>query len=159
MKNRLKRFLCLTGSFIFVPCLLIISASVSSETCESSVRTLNQRLSSGINEQELVHILKTLNSTGNKRLPSKFVTRKQAKAAGWKPGKNLWSVVALKGKSIGGDTFDNREGRLPEKHWREADLDYHGGRRGSKRLVFSDDGTRMVTVDHYQTFTEAPACR
>ncbi len=159
MRNRLKRFLTLTAFFIAVSCLAIISTSAYSETCESVVHALNQRLSSGINEQELVLILKTLNSTAHKRLPSKFVTKKQAMAAGWKPGKNLWSVVALKGKSIGGDTFDNREGRLPEKHRREADLDYHGGRRGSKRLVFSDDGTRMVTVDHYQTFTEAPACR
>jgi ribonuclease T1 len=159
LKNGLKRFLTLTAFLIAVSCLVIISTSASSETCESVVHALSQRLSSRINEHELAHILKTLNSTGQKRLPSKFVTKKQAKAAGWKPGKNLWSVVALKGKSIGGDAFDNREGRLPEKRWREADLDYHGGRRGSKRLVFSDDGTRMVTVDHYQTFTEAPACR
>ncbi len=159
MKNRLKRLLSLTAFLIAVFCLVMISASADSETCESVVHTLNQRLSSRINEHELVSILKTLNNTGNKRLPSKFVTKKQATTAGWKPGKNLWSVVVLKGKSIGGDTFKNREGGLPEKRWREADLGYQGGRRGNKRLVFSDDGTRMVTVDHYQTFTEVPACR
>ena len=45
------------------------------------------------------------------------------------------------------------------RSWREADLDYKGGRRGAKRLVFSNDGRRMVTVDHYDTFTEVPACR
>ena len=145
--------------FILHSCILILPAFAQTETCQSVVHALNKQLSSKINEQELVDILKTLNSTGDKRLPQKFIAKKQAIAKGWRPGKNLWSVLALKKKSLGGDTYKNLEGRLPQKHWREADLDYRGGRRGGKHLLFSDDGMRMVTVDHYQTFTEVPACR
>ena len=63
----MKRFLTLTAFFIAVSCLAIISTSAYSETCESVVHALNQRLSSGINEQELVLILKTLNSTAHKK--------------------------------------------------------------------------------------------
>jgi guanyl-specific ribonuclease Sa len=74
---------------------------------------------------------------------------------------DLWKVKNLKGKSIGGDRFGNRERQLPDggRKWREADLDYKGGQRGAKRLLYSDDGLRMVTVDHYATFREVPACR
>jgi ribonuclease T1 len=73
----------------------------------------------------------------------------------------LWSVSGLRGRSIGGDRFGNREGRLPwsREGWREADLDYKGGRRGAKRLVYTAGGKRMITVDHYSTFLEVPACR
>jgi guanyl-specific ribonuclease Sa len=80
---------------------------------------------------------------------------------GWNPGSNLWGYDRLKGKSIGGDVFGNREGRLPngKRAWREADLDYKGGRRGSKRIIYSNDGLRMITVDHYKTFKEVPPCQ
>jgi guanyl-specific ribonuclease Sa len=70
----------------------------------------------------------------------------------------LWSVSSLRGSSIGGDRFHNREGQLPDDQWREADLDYKGGRRGAKRLVFSRNGDRFVTVDHYNNFVEVPPC-
>jgi hypothetical protein len=145
--------------FILHSFLLIVPASAEIGTCKKVVQELNKQLLPKINEYELTDILKTLNSTENKKLPRKFVTKKQARARGWKPGKNLWSVLALKKKSLGGDVFENLEGRLPQRHWREADLDYRGGRRGGKRLIYSDDGMRMVTVDHYQMFTEVPACR
>ncbi|WP_333583830.1 ribonuclease domain-containing protein, partial [Rivihabitans pingtungensis] len=42
--------------------------------------------------------------------------------------------------------------------WTEADLDYRGGKRNAKRLVFSAR-QRFVTTDHYQTFVEIPACQ
>ncbi len=145
--------------FILCSFILSIPAFAETETCKKVVHELNKQLSPKINEHELTDILKTLNSTENKKLPRKFVTKKRARAKGWKPGKNLWSVLALKKKSLGGDAFENLESRLPKKHWREADLDYRGGARGGKRLVFSDDGVRMVTVDHYQTFREVPVCR
>jgi ribonuclease T1 len=130
-------------------------------TCESVVHALNQRLHPGIDEEELVSVLRSLTESGNRKLPQKFVTKGQAKKRGWRPGRDLWRVPDLRGKSIGGDRFQNREGKLPDggRGWREADLDYKGGKRGAKRLVFSDDGKRMVTVDHYHAFTEVPACR
>jgi ribonuclease T1 len=102
-----------------------------------------------------------LNPSRNKSLPPKFVTKKQAKKSGWKPGRDLWESKSLEGKSIGGDIFSNREGHLPDgkRIWREADLDYRGGHRGPKRILYSDDGLRAVTVDHYRTFKEVPPCR
>ena len=147
---------------IFLLILLIgmfSAMQIYAESCEKVVHVLNARLSPGIDEQELIEILHSLNKTNNKKLPPKFVMKKEAKARGWKPGKNLWSVNELQGLSMGGDHFNNREGRLPDNKWREADLDYKGGHRGGKRLIFSRDGERYVTVDHYGTFTEVPSCR
>jgi hypothetical protein len=131
------------------------------KTCKSVVHALNQQLRPGIDEKELVSVLRSLSASSNRKLPPNFVTKGQAKKRGWRPGRDLWEVPDLRGKSIGGDRFQNRERKLPDggRRWREADLDYKGGRRGAKRLVFSNDGRRMVTVDHYQTFTEVPACR
>jgi len=136
-----------------------VQTQATAETCEAAVHGLNSRLSSRIDEQELVGVLRSLNSSDNKKLPSTFVTKKEARSRGWKPGKNLWSVKTLRGSSIGGDRFSNREGQLPDGAWREADLDYQGGHRGGKRLIFSREGRRFVTVDHYRTFTEVPSCR
>jgi len=143
--------LLLTGIFLHAPAY--------AGSCEKVVHAVNVRLTQAIDEQELVEISRSLNQTNNKKLPHKFVNKKEARSMGWKPGKDLWSVSALRGSSMGGDHFKNLEGRLPNNKWREADLDYKGGRRGGKRLVFSRDGERFVTVDHYKTFTEVPACR
>lgn len=120
---------------------------------------LNQRLSPKVDEAELAGMLDALNASNNARLPDRFVAKRQAQHMGWRPGRDLWSVPALREKSIGGDRFGNREGRLLPGDWREADLDYRGGHRGAKRLLFSRDGMRRVTVDHYQTFVEVPPCR
>jgi ribonuclease T1 len=144
---------------LFLLIVLFLQTQAYAESCEKVIHTVNMRLSSAIDERELVEIIRSLNSTNNKRLPPKFVNKQEARAKGWKPGKDLWSVSTLKGSSMGGDPFRNLEGRLPDKKWREADLDYKGGRRGGKRLVFSGDGHRFATVDHYKTFMEVPACR
>lgn len=127
--------------------------------CGDVVRALNQRLQPRIDEAELTEALQALNASRNAGLPDKFVAKRAAQQAGWRPGRDLWRVPALHGKSIGGDHFGNREGRLPAGNWREADLDYRGGHRGAKRLLFSADGLRRVTVDHYQTFVAIPECR
>lgn len=71
---------------------------------------------------------------------------------GWDAEKgNLWDVSDK--MSIGGDRFSNREGLLPEgKKYFECDIDYKGGYRGAKRLVYSDDGWIYYTADHYERF-------
>ena len=86
------------------------------------------------------------------QLPDNFITKKEAAALGWDSKKgNLWEVAP--GKSIGGDHFGNYEGILPsEKNYKECDIDYSGGRRGAKRIVFSEDGCIYYTEDHYETF-------
>lgn len=88
-------------------------------------------------------------------LPSNFITKDEAEDAGWKiKGRSL--DEACPGKSIGGDKFSNREGKLPKakgRTWTECDIDYHGEKsRGAKRIVFSNDGLIYYTGDHYKTF-------
>lgn len=89
------------------------------------------------------------------RLPDYYVTKKQARAAGWRPSEgNLCTV--LRGKAIGGDIFSNRERRLPDigrRIWREADVNYQCGRRQTDRLIYSNDGLIYITQDHYRHFT------
>jgi len=148
-----------TAGVLLLLISFLLPGQAHTESCEQAVNAFNARLSPKIDQQELIEILRILDSTNNKKLPPKFVTKREAQSRGWKPGKDLWSVSALRGSSIGGDRFNNLEGRLPDKKWREADLDYKGGHRGGKRLVFSQDGQRFVTVDHYKTFVEMPACR
>ena len=63
----------------------------------------------------------------------------------------------LPGKMIGGDTYRNKEGKLPntpERIWHEADINYDGGYRKDARILYSNDGLIFVTYDHYQTFYE-----
>ena len=87
-------------------------------------------------------------------LPDNFITKKEAKNAGWVSSKGNLSEAAP-GKSIGGDRFGNYEGILPEKEGRqyyECDIDSDGGYRGAKRIVYSDDGLVYYTEDHYETF-------
>ena len=86
------------------------------------------------------------------KLPSNFITKKEAKGLGWEGG-------ALdpfkKGASIGGDHFGNYEKRLPSGKgikYIECDIDTTGGKRGAKRLIISNDGKYYYTPDHYETF-------
>jgi len=87
------------------------------------------------------------------RLPENFITKKEAKKLGW-PGGSLDEYAW--GKCIGGDYFGNYEGTLPEsagREYRECDIDtLHAGKRGGKRLVFSNDGLIYYTPDHYESF-------
>ncbi|WP_298703251.1 ribonuclease domain-containing protein [uncultured Campylobacter sp.] len=85
-------------------------------------------------------------------LPQNFITKKQAGELGWQGG-DLWRYA--RGKSIGGDRFGNFERRLPDKKgriWRECDIEYRGGPRSAKRLIFSNDGLIFYTADHYESF-------
>ena len=87
-------------------------------------------------------------------VPSNYVTKTKARKAGWVNTEgNLWDV--LPGKSIGGGGFENDEGLLPDapgRKWYECDIDYQGGRRNAKRIVYSSDGLVYYTGDHYNTF-------
>jgi hypothetical protein len=155
----MTRKILTTVSLLITLISLCFVAQAYADSCEKTVHSVAVRLSSGIDQQELTEVLRSLNATRNRSLPPKFVTKRDARSQGWKPGRDLWSVRALRGSSIGGDKFSNREGQLPYGKWREADLEYRGGHRGAKRLIFSEQGRRFVTVDHYRTFTEIPACQ
>lgn len=90
------------------------------------------------------------------KLPQNYITKKEAAEMGWESDKgNLWQVTDQ--MSIGGDTFGNREGRLPkakDRKWYECDVNYNGGYRGSERILYSNDGMIYYTKDHYETFTQ-----
>lgn len=88
------------------------------------------------------------------KLPSNYITKKEAQSLGWHGGP-LKDYAP--GKSIGGDTFTNRQGILPhsEKRYVECDIDANGTSRGAKRIVYSTENYKVYyTDDHYQTFRE-----
>ena len=88
-------------------------------------------------------------------LSPNYITKSEAQALGWEGG----SVEKYKdGAAIGGDYFGNREGLLPVadgRKYTECDINTHGySSRGSRRLVFSNDGLYFYTSNHYESFSE-----
>ena len=85
-------------------------------------------------------------------LPDNYITKSEARYLGWEGGT---PEAYLEASAIGGDTFGNREGLLPDGDYTECDLNTLGeNSRGAERLVFSDDGRYYHTEDHYASFTE-----
>lgn len=86
------------------------------------------------------------------KLPSNFITKKEAQKLGWSGG-SLEPYAP--GKCIGGSHFGNYEGILPDGNYRECDIDTLGKKsRGSKRIIYSDDGRIYYTKDHYKSFEQ-----
>ena len=88
------------------------------------------------------------------KIPVNFITKDEAKQLGWTGG----SVEEyLEGAAIGGMPYQNNEKLLPQKAGREyfyCDIDTNGkSSRGSKRLVYSNDGLIYYTEDSYKSFT------
>lgn len=90
------------------------------------------------------------------KLPNNYITKKQAEEQGWNSSSGNLEEV-LPGMSIGGSSFGNYEAKLPKANGRqyfECDIDYDGGYRNSKRLVYSNDGMIFYTEDHYENFEQ-----
>ena len=86
-------------------------------------------------------------------LPGNYISKREAQDLGWNSREgNLWEVAP--GKSIGGDSFGNREGLLPQGRYHECDVNFDGGFRGSERLIYGEDGSIWYTSDHYESFTQ-----
>lgn len=85
------------------------------------------------------------------KLPENYMTKSEARKKGWESGA-LNRVIP--GKCIGGDEYLNLEGNLPKNRiYHECDIDtINKAKRGSKRLVWSDDFKIYYTKDHYETF-------
>ncbi|MFG3371145.1 RHS repeat-associated core domain-containing protein [Streptomyces sp. NPDC048156] len=103
--------------------------------------------------------VESLRLTG--KLPGNYVTKAEAIAAGWKPGKALGNKIP--GAQLGGDVFENSDGRLPStqgRTWYEADIGIDSSRTRAKqpgtRLLYSNDGLAYVTSDHYDSFYQIP---
>ncbi len=141
-------------AYLGLACLWIGLSTSALAVEETRLRAFARELGL-VDASGFVNTIQTIDSAG--KLPARYVTKAEAERRGWQPGQNLCRSVP--GGAIGGDRFGNREGRLPAKpgrRWTEADLDYACGKRGPKRLLFSDDGQRYVTVDHYATFHAVP---
>lgn len=140
---------------LVAPMLLLIALAAPAAADDSDRLAGFARQLGLIQVDAFVATVRSLRET--KRLPARYVTKDAAERLGWRPGSDLCRVA--RGRVIGGDRFGNFERRLPvarERVWREADLDFACGRRGAKRLLFSSDGLIFVTVDHYESFREAP---
>ena len=99
-------------------------------------------------------LVDSLKATG--RPPNNFVTKQEAIAAGWKPGKALSNYVS--GGQLGGDVFQNTTNVLPSapgRVWYEADVGLSGtmsrANQPGTRLLYSNDGQMYITTDHYKT--------
>lgn len=122
------------------------------------------RLARDLRAAELANpVVDSLRLTG--RLPSRYVTKSEAVAAGWKPGKALGNH--LPNGQIGGDLFrDPRSIGLPTppgRVWREADIGLTNqmsrSNQAGTRILYSNDGLAYVTSDHYASIYRLPSWR
>jgi RHS repeat-associated protein len=105
-------------------------------------------------------LIESLTDTG--QLPSNYVTKAQAAAAGWQPGKALGNYVP--GGQLGGDVFTDPASiglpTAPGRTWHEADIGLSSATTRAKqagtRLLYSNDGMAYVTPDHYGRIYQLP---
>ena len=146
MKCNLKRLL------VLLLALMLLAPAALAKTITVDAADYDVEESGWYDSMEEVAIYLTF----FEELPDNYLTKKEAQALGWESRKgNLWDVA--EGCSIGGDRFGNYEKLLPEKKgrkWTECDIDFDGGYRNGKRVVFSSDGLIYYTDDHYESFDE-----
>lgn len=154
-----EKFRYIIGIILLMLCLLTGCESQETATEEDvslSQSQTSQEMQVSIEESgeytSKDEVAAYLNKFGH--LPDNFITKKEAQALGWDSKEGNLDEVAP-GKSIGGDYFGNYEEVLPDAEGRtyhECDIDYEGGFRNAKRIVYSDDGLIYYTEDHYETF-------
>ena len=85
------------------------------------------------------------------KISDKLAGLNAARFAEWQPdftpANARQALLAFKGDVYTG---------LAVEDFSEADLDFACGKRNADRLVYSSDGLRFVTVDHYRSFHEVP---
>ena len=88
------------------------------------------------------------------KLPDNYITKDEARKLGWHGGP---LKKYAPGKSIGGDTFTNRQHILPvsDSKYIECDINANGTSRGAERIVYNTGDFKVYyTNDHYNTFIE-----
>lgn len=88
-------------------------------------------------------------------LPDYYITRDELLSLGWEKGKSPAKFAP--GKMVTMGIYRNDDNRLPQISGRvcyEADINYYSGRRNDHRLLWSNDGLRFVTYNHYEIFLE-----
>ena len=155
-----KKFRYIIGIVLLMLCLLTGCESQESlqEESSSDQSQVQQEMQVSVEESgeytSKDEVAAYLNEFGH--LPDNFITKKEAQALGWESKEGNLDEVAP-GKSIGGDIYANENKMLPEEDGRtyqQCDIDYEGGARGEKRLVFSNDGLIFYSEDHYETFEQ-----
>lgn len=156
MFKRVKQFLVLSILFGFLSACGLVEAPNDLQNPEAETSAVEDSLNviEGEAYTKVQDLVDYLEAYGD--LPPNFITKKEARELGWnaKEG-NLWEVAP--DMSIGGDYFGNYEELLPEddeRDYYEADVDYEGGHRNAKRLIYSNDGLYFYTEDHYESFEE-----
>ena len=145
----MKRLVALCLGLIFVVSL-VLGCTSNKNSVSSSAPSTNTISEQGTytSKDEVALYIHTY-----KKLPANFISKKEARKLGWRSKGTLDEVAP--GKSIGGDRFGNFEKQLPVKpgvHYIECDIDYIKGKRGPKRIVFSNEGAIYYCGDHYKTF-------
>ena len=90
------------------------------------------------------------------QLPLNYMTKKEAEELGFSNKKDNLNEI-MPGCAIGGDKFGNKEGLLPDaegRQWYQCDVNTDDGKRGSERLVYSNDGLIYYSPDNFESFIQ-----
>lgn len=135
-------------------------SSSSAEISSSSGKILTEELLAAIQESGAYTTRDSVAAYLCKfeKLPSNYRTKSEAQILYESTGKtfskwnfNPWTTL---GVMVGGDSFSNREGLLPDGSYKECDVEYSLANRGTKRLVYAESCTIYYTADHYESFTK-----
>ena len=153
----LRRFmlcLCIALAAISGIYSFVVKESGSADSTSISTTTPSPASSQYTSRDEVAKFI-----CDNGYLPPNYVSKNEGKRLyEAKTGNTFtkWNFnpMTTLGVMIGGDDFQNREGRLPPGDYREADVDYFAENRGTKRLVYTSGCNIYYTSDHYGSFTK-----
>ena len=176
-KSFFKFFLAVFVAFFFAACTTSLSAEdeeessssvekVSSSSVAESSSATQKSIYEAVEESGLYTTKDSVAAYLCKfeKLPANYVGKSEGKKLyESKTGNtfekwnfNPWTTI---GVMIRGENLDNLASNpenfhetLPEGSYREADVDYSGANRGTKRLVYQPDCVIYYTSDHYDTF-------
>lgn len=163
----MRKLLIITGFIFFVGC----STSTTGEITDNNEQDYSGQVDS--RQDNLAMIFDAVEVDGKytsrdsvaaflckfDKLPTNYIGKNQGKKIyEEKTGNsfskwnfNPWTTI---GYMIGGDVFENNEGLLPSGSYHEADVDYSGANRGTKRLIYQGNCTIYYTADHYESFKQ-----
>ena len=146
-------------SIMFGLCIILAAVSgiytfISKASPQDSINEAAQPAAQYTSKNEVAKFI-----CENSRLPSNYVNKSEGKRLYEQKTGNAFSKwnfnpLTTLGVMIGGDYFENREGRLPSGTWFEADVDYFANNRGTNRLVYSSGCNIYYTRDHYKSFSK-----
>ena len=87
-----------------------------------------------------------------------YITKSEAQSLGWRGGP---LKEYAPGKSIGGDTFTNRQHVLPDSNSKyiECDINANGTNRGAERIVYNSGDFKVYYTSDNSEFLVPPYAR